>query len=231
MRVMVSPSHVTVDYVFSDPGQSDNGQVKYSYNILPNAGDNAPVANNQAVNTQENTGVVVNLGASDVDGDALSYQVVTSPAHGSLSGTMPNLVYTPNPGYLGLDSFNFKANEGTKDSNVATVNVNVAPKPASSLLLTILPNQSSYVKGQSVALTVNVFNQLNSALDSTLTLTITGPEKYEYFDFQTVSVAAVSVGEYRFNWIIPNVAGSYVMETDLIPPQLAAYDSQWVKVI
>ena len=230
LRVSVSPSKVTVDYVFSDSGKSDNGQIKYSYNIMPNAGDNAPVANNQTVNTNQNTPVPVNLSASDVDGDALSYQIVASPAHGSLSGTAPNLVYTPNSGYTGLDNFTFKANDGTKDSNVANVNVNVAPKPASSLLLTTLPNQASYGKGQSVTLTVDVLNQLNPSLNSTLFLIITGPNSYSYIDFQAVKVTADSVGEYNFAWTIPNAAGTYMVEVSLAPPSLTSYDSDWLQV-
>jgi len=230
LRVMVSPSQVIVDYVFCDPGKSDNGQVKYSYVILPNAGDNPPIANNQTVNMHEDVPMTVNLTASDMDGDVLSYQIVTSPSHGSLSGTAPNIVYTPNPGYTGLDNFTFKANDGVKDSNIATVTLNVKAKTENALLLTIAPNQASYVKGRPVTLTVNVFNQLNPPLESTLTLTITDPDKYDYFDFQTINMTADTVSEYSFNWNIPSTSGLYVVEVGLVPTQLTAFDSTWLKV-
>jgi hypothetical protein len=51
--------------------------------------------------------------------------VVTQPTNGSLSGTAPNLTYTPNANYNGPDSFTFKANDGTEDSNTATVSITV----------------------------------------------------------------------------------------------------------
>ena len=41
-----------------------------------------------------------------------------SPSHGSLSGSAPNHVYTPNIPYSGLDSFTFKANDGHDDSAI-----------------------------------------------------------------------------------------------------------------
>jgi hypothetical protein len=78
--------------------------------------------------------------------------------------------------------------------------------------------------------TVDVLNQLNPALAATLTLTVTGPAGYYYFDTQNASVTVNSVGEYNFTWNIPNVAGTYVVEVSLIPAQLTAYDAAWLKV-
>jgi hypothetical protein len=52
---------------------------------------------------------------------------VTTPAHGTLSGTAPNLTYTPDSNFNGSDSFTFKANDGHADSNVATVSITVTP--------------------------------------------------------------------------------------------------------
>ncbi len=89
---------------------------------LPN---NPPIANNQSVTTTEDTPVAITLSASDVDGDSLSYNVIASPSSGIISGTEPNLTYTPNTGFTGNDSFTFKANDGTSDSNVATVSITV----------------------------------------------------------------------------------------------------------
>src|SRR5204863_90363 len=58
-------------------------------------------------------------------GSPLTYSIGTSPAHGTLSGTAPNLTYTPNANYNGADSFTFKANDGSADSNVATVSITI----------------------------------------------------------------------------------------------------------
>jgi len=70
-----------------------------------------------------NTGT---LAASDANGDTLSYAVVTQPAHGTLTGTAPNLTYTPATGCTGPDSFTFKANDGKVDSAVTTITIDVA---------------------------------------------------------------------------------------------------------
>jgi hypothetical protein len=98
------------------------------------------------------------------------------------------------------------------------------------LLLTVDPNQATYSQGQSLTLDVTVLNQLNPPLNSTLTLTVTGPSDY-YFDFQTVNVTANAVKEYSFTWSVPAFAGTYVVEVGLIPPQLTAYDAAWLQVV
>jgi hypothetical protein len=81
-----------------------------------------------------------------------------------------------------------------------------------------------------VTLTVDVFNQLNPPLNSTLTLTVTGPNDYHYFDFQPVNVSTDAVGEYSFVWMVPSVAGTYVAEVGLAPAQLTACDEAWLQV-
>ena len=62
-----------------------------------------------------------------MDGNPLTFSVATQPAHGTLSGTAPNLTYTPAAGYSGADSFTFVANDGTVNSAPATVNITVNP--------------------------------------------------------------------------------------------------------
>ena len=91
-------------------------------------GANAPpVADDQQVATDEDTALAVTLTATDPDGDPLTFAIVDGPANGSLSGTPPNVAYTPAADYNGSDSFTFKANDGQADSNVATVAITVGP--------------------------------------------------------------------------------------------------------
>src|SRR6185436_14509827 len=58
------------------------------------------------------------------------------PSHGTLSGTAPNLTYTPNANCHGTDSFTFKTNDGTVDSaadGTISITVNsVNDKPTAS---------------------------------------------------------------------------------------------------
>lgn len=85
----------------------------------------APVANAQSVSTNEDTAKAITLTGSDADGDALTYRVTVSPAHGTLSGTAPALSYTPAANYNGADSFTFVVNDGKVDSAAATVSITV----------------------------------------------------------------------------------------------------------
>ena len=70
----------------------------------------------------------------------LTYSVATSPAHGTLAGTAPNLTYTPTAGYVGTDAFTFKVSNGTNTSSAATVSLTVNPVFLASLtFLTPVP--------------------------------------------------------------------------------------------
>jgi hypothetical protein len=62
-----------------------------------------------------------------VDGDPLTFSVVTGPSHGALSGNAPDLTYTSDPGFSDTDSFTFKANDELADSNIGTVSITVTP--------------------------------------------------------------------------------------------------------
>ena len=87
-----------------------------------------PVANNQAVTAIKNTAKAITLTATDTNNDPLTYSIVTQPSHGTLSPSTPGgaaRTYTPTTGYVGPDSFTFKANDGTADSNIATVSITV----------------------------------------------------------------------------------------------------------
>ncbi|MEO6994211.1 MAG: tandem-95 repeat protein, partial [Lacunisphaera sp.] len=86
-----------------------------------------PLANSQAVTTSEDLSTAITLSGSDVEtaAGALTYSMIFQPVHGSLTGTAPNLVYTPNANYAGSDSFSFKVNDGVFDSSPATVSITV----------------------------------------------------------------------------------------------------------
>ena len=98
------------------------------------------------------------------------------------------------------------------------------------LLLSVNPSQTSYSSEQTLELRITVFNDLNPPLDSTLTLTVTGPDGYYLYDFQPIDVEANEVKDYSFSWVVPDAAGRYVVEVGLVPAQLTAYDAAWLEV-
>ncbi len=91
--------------------------------------NDAPVAVGATYDLPENSYVMFALGVIEVDGDPLSYIIVTEPAHGSLVCVGGDCTYTPDPGWYGEDSLTFKANDGTVDSNEAVVSFRVAALP------------------------------------------------------------------------------------------------------
>ncbi len=63
----------------------------------------------------------------DAEGDPLTAHLVGGPSHGTLTlSATGSFTYTPAANYNGPDSFTYKANDGTADSNIATVSITVS---------------------------------------------------------------------------------------------------------
>ena len=120
-----------ITYVTLDAGETKtyvpDGQGGYTPPATPN---NPPYANNVATSTDTATPVAVTLDGSDPDGDPVSYTVTTAPTLGTLSGTAPNLTYTP-IGVDGNDSFQYEVSDG-EYVVTATVTVAVIPVPVNN---------------------------------------------------------------------------------------------------
>ena len=93
----------------------------------PPISNRAPSAQDQSVSLSQGQTISITLTATDPDQDPLTFQVVSQPGSGTLSGSAPNLSYTPAAGFTGTDSFSFKANDGALDSNVAVVHLTITP--------------------------------------------------------------------------------------------------------
>lgn len=88
------------------------------------ANSNQPIANSQSLITDEDVSLSLTLQGSG----GTVYRIVNPPRRGSLSGTAPNLVYTPEPDYNGLDSFSFTVSNGITTSSPAVVTLAIRPK-------------------------------------------------------------------------------------------------------
>lgn len=90
-------------------------------------GCNCPVATDLSLDVGQDATILFQLPATDADGDALQYQIVQAPAHGTVvvQAQTGAASYTPAAGYCGPDSFTFIASDGTCPSNVATVTLTV----------------------------------------------------------------------------------------------------------
>jgi len=116
----------TDSFTFGVVDAADNVSTPAVVTITIRPINEPPTASPQAVSTDEDVAVAVTLSGSDPDGDALSYSVVSGPAHGTLSGTAPNLTYTPAANYHGPDQLTFRVSDGTATSE-AVVTVTVKP--------------------------------------------------------------------------------------------------------
>ena len=112
----------------STSGQESEESDEISYQVPgpPPPVNQAPVADSKSAGTTEDSPVAVVLSATDADGNPLTYSIVNGPAKGSLSGSAPNLTYTPAADLSGADSFTYKANDGSADSNIATVSITIS---------------------------------------------------------------------------------------------------------
>ena len=81
--------------------------------------------------TAVGTAVEVPMRCTDPDGDPLNLSKRSDPAKGTLGAiTGSTVVYTPNPGEFGIDSFTYGASDGTAASAPATVSVTISRPPA-----------------------------------------------------------------------------------------------------
>ena len=129
---MPSPSYVGTDsftFKVSD-GKSDSNVATVSINVLEPSSNHPPVANSQQISTTIGTAKTTTLTGSDPDsGDIISFFITVQPSHGSLSGDLPIVTYTPQANYEGPDSFKFVTNDKKANSDEATVSITVAKPP------------------------------------------------------------------------------------------------------
>lgn len=144
---VATPSHGTITGTaptFSyTPDANYHGSDSFSFKVRDGEGESklatvsvmidpvndAPVATGGSLSTIQDTPVQKTLMGSDVDGDALTFEVTAQPSHGTVSGGSL-ITYTPTAGYVGLDSFSFRANDGQLNSPNAIVSITVGAAPA-----------------------------------------------------------------------------------------------------
>jgi ELWxxDGT repeat protein/VCBS repeat-containing protein len=97
--------------------------------------DDAPLAGGDVYSVEENDTLTISEpGVLDNDSDPndapLTAIWLDGPANGSINlNDDGSFTYVPNPDYVGEDSFTYKANNGSIDSNSATVAITVTPGP------------------------------------------------------------------------------------------------------
>jgi hypothetical protein len=113
------------DFQVSDGLASDTGTVTINvYNTAPTAYDSSEsVLHDQSLSSF--------VSGDDIDGDTVTFTVTAGPGNGTLCfGGDGSYIYTPDPGYVGSDSFDFEVSDGlASDTGTVTIDVyNTAPE-------------------------------------------------------------------------------------------------------
>lgn len=104
----------------------------------------APVASDASAATTAGASVPVTLVATDPDHNPLVLRIVSQPSHGTaaLAGTVA--IYFPDASYVGADSFTFAANDGSTDSNLATVSLTIGLSPCTLTCGATVPSVAAF---------------------------------------------------------------------------------------
>jgi Bacterial Ig domain len=109
-----------------------------------------PVPTTPSQATQEDVPRAITLTANDPDGDPLTFSIVDGPDHGDLTGSAPNLTYTPDQDFHGSDSFEYLVADDRGGSATGTVNIVVTPgNDAAAVVTTSGGSLSTYVENGS----------------------------------------------------------------------------------
>lgn len=154
----------TGNYTYT-PQINANGTDSFTFRVRDNVGasnvatvsidlmniNDVPVAQNLNLTTNEDVSIAAKLSATDIDGDLLTYRIFANPTKGSIQGfntATGNFIYVPNQNFNGVDTFQFVARDGSFDSQVKTVTIDVAPvndPPYADSLSVALDQDTSYL--------------------------------------------------------------------------------------
>jgi len=134
------------------------------------ATNSIPIAIGAFFQTLDDQPRAVVLTGIDADGDSLQFHLLSLPLHGQLAGVAPNLTYTPDSGFYGLDRFLFSVTDGHTNSAPATVSI-LMSAVSNPPTLDEIPNLS--VRENSGATVVTLSGITSGAGNEDQTLTVT----------------------------------------------------------
>ncbi len=112
-------------------------------NLTINPVNDPPLAGDDQYNMTPDTTLIVDALSgvladdTDTEGDSLTASLVTDVSSGVLAlSSDGSFTYTPTIGFSGIDSFTYKANDGSLDSNIATVTITVSSTNTAPTIVT-----------------------------------------------------------------------------------------------
>ena len=186
----------------------------YSWDVAVAKNNRTPSADDLTATVIEDEFVAITLSGSDPDEDVLTFSVVDPPAHGVFAGG----TYTPDADYFGPDLFTYISNDGSLDSDPATVTITVtAVNDAPVINL----SAASIVFTQNTTTTVDFASYVSDVDSGSLTLTAEGN-----LDI-TVSIDGLMV---VFGTVDSEYTGSEVVTFTVTDGQYPASDATTITV-
>lgn len=153
--------------------------------------NDAPVATDDSYSLQHDVTATFGLGVlfndTDADNQELTAILVAAPVHGTLdffaNGTF---TYTPDAGYVGTDTFTYKVSDGTLESSIANVTLDITndTPTGNSETFNVANNVSLNVGGNGGGRSSGVLANDGDSLDFTSAVLVSGPSNgtIDYFN-------------------------------------------------
>ena len=104
----------------------NGGTDTITVNVTIDAENDAPLCSAVTLLTEKDTPGDISPSCTDVDDDSITYSIATQGTHGTASVATDLLHFVPVSGYVGDDSFTYKAYDGHSDSNAALATITIA---------------------------------------------------------------------------------------------------------
>jgi hypothetical protein len=155
--------------LFTYTATNDNGVVGNTATVTISIPTQIPSASNLSVSTGMNLEVDLPFYATDPNDLAVTYSVSSNASNGSVSQVGDVFTYTPNTDYLGSDSLEYTASNGTYMSVPATVSIAINSR---------VPVANEYNVSTAINTPVVLVFDATDPFDETLTYTITTSPTY-----------------------------------------------------
>jgi hypothetical protein len=179
----------------------------------------APAAVAQNITTPEDVPVNITLTANDPGLDTVTnWQITSGPTNGSLSGTAPDLIYTPGTNFNGADAFQFTATDSDGATGAeATVSISVTPvndPPVAGADSLARPNNTQLAKITKATLLANDSDPDNDPLSITAVgdATPSGATVKLAGAFVIYTAPATNAGDGSFTYTLSDGAGGHLVE-------------------
>jgi len=155
------------------PLSNDANGITVSVSFNGNGGggttNTAPVAVNDSASTAAGSSVTIPALSNDYDADGDSLSITgTSGVNGSAQISGGNIIFTPNTGFSGTETFNYAISDGKGGSDTGSISVSVAAAPSNSA--PVASNDSASTN-QGSSVTIPVLNNDYDADGDNITIT------------------------------------------------------------